>query len=144
MQQSKLFMTLFMSIIIILSFACSDNSTNPEGSDEAGESGKSWAISDTAMEIVNGIRLTLSFNSTDQAFEGTLENLNTVVSPLVRVEVHVFDAAGKSNEYGPTTPKDMEPGEKRDVTLPVPGAGDIATFQMHPEVGSGGGEGSGG
>ena len=146
MQKSKLFMVMLMSIILIISSACSDNPTCVEDTEgtggESGESGKSWAVTDTADEIVNGVRLILSYNSSTQSFEGTLENLNTVIAPQVRVEVHVYDSAGNSKEYGPTTPEDMNPGEKRNVTLPTPGADNIATFKMHPEVGSGEGSGS--
>lgn len=152
MQKSKLFMAMLMSIILMAATACSSNPVGGEGAEgpegggggETGnESGTMWNAADTADEIVNGVRLILSYNSSTQAFEGTLENLNTTTAPQVRVEVHVFDAAGNSKEYGPTTPKDMAPKEKRNVSLPVPGAGNFVKFNMHPEVGSGnGGSGS--
>lgn len=107
-----------------------------EGGNEGGnESGVMWNRTDQANEIVNGIRLILSYDQTTQSFVGTLENLNTTIAPLVRVEVHVFDSAGNSIEYGPTTPGNMNPGEIRNVILPVPGAGNFVTFNMHPEVG---------
>jgi hypothetical protein len=80
----------------------------------------------------------LAYNSSSQAFEGTLKNLNTSIAPQVRVEVHVYDAAGKSTEFGPTIPADMDPDETRNVTLEVVGAGSFVTFSMHPEVGLGG------
>lgn len=109
----------------------------PEGSGGEGgnESGVLWNAADTADEIVNGIRLILTYDAASNSFVGTVENLNTTIAPQVRVEVHVFDAAGNSTEYGPTTPADMNPGETRNVTLPVPGAGSFVTFNMHPEVG---------
>lgn len=151
MKKSKMLIAMLMSILLFFSFACSDSSTNPvvgegpegTGGEAGNESGMSWNVSETANEIVNGIRLILSYNSVNKSFEGTLENLNTTMSPQVRVEVHVYDATGNSTEFGPTTPADMNPGEKRNIVLPTPGAGNIATFKMHPEVGSGGGEGSG-
>ena len=140
MRQLKMVIPLVMTISFILVTSCEKDDTSPNG--ELGdESGIRWDADTTAEEIVNGIKLILSFNASEDAFEGTLENLNTVISPQVRVEVHVFDAAGKSTEYGPTTPADMDPGEVRDVSLPTPGIGAFVSFSMHPEVGSGG-EGS--
>jgi hypothetical protein len=158
MHTTKFFKSILMLLALLLAIACSDNATGPEGPEgsgiegpegtggEAGESGTMWNINDTADEIVNGVKLILNYNSATQAFEGTLENMNTNVAQHVRVEVHVYDAAGNSKEYGPTTPGDMTPGEKRNVTLPIPGAGNITKFQMHAEVGSSssGGEGGGG
>lgn len=106
------------------------------GNGETGnESGTLWDRTATADETVNGIRLTLSFDEASQSFVGTLENINTVAVPQVRVETHVFDAVGNSIEYGPTTPADMAPGEIRMVTLPAPNAGAFVQFNMHPEVG---------
>jgi hypothetical protein len=106
------------------------------GSGEAGnESGTLWDYTATADETVKGIRLILKYDPTQEAFIGTLENINTTISPKARVEVHIFDAAGKSTEYGPTTPADLAPGEIRTVTLPTPGAGVFVNFNMHPEVG---------
>ena len=110
---------------------------------EDGESGVRWNRNDTANEVINGINLILVYDEPSGAFKGTLENLNTKVASQVRVEVHVYNANGKSTEYGPTTPADMQPGKKRDVTLAAPNAGNFVTFAMHPEVGSSGGEGSG-
>lgn len=115
---------------------------NGEGGNE---SGMLWSCTETADEIVNGVRLILSYDAAAELFVGTLENLNTVIAPQARVEIHVFDAAGKSVEYGPTTPADMAPGEKRNVTLSVAGISDCFEFNMHPEIGSGAsGEGNGG
>ena len=112
---------------------------------EVGESGQLWNRGSTASEIVNGIKLILTYDAANESFKGTLENLNTKVAPQVRVEVHVYDAAGNSAEYGPTAPADMQAGEKRNVTLAAPGAGNFVTFAMHPEVGgSDSGEGTGG
>lgn len=160
MHTTKFFKPFLLLLTLLLAIACSDNATGPEVSGgegsgiegpegtggEQGESGTMWNINDTADEIVNGVKLILNYNLVSQAFEGTLENMNTNVAQQVRVEVHVYDAAGNSQEFGPTTPGDMTPGEKRNVTLPIPGAGSIAKFQMHAEVGSSssGGEGSGG
>lgn len=106
-----------------------------EGGEGGNESGTLWSIDQTADETINGIQLILSYDMATQTFIGTLENKNTTTMPQVRVEVHIFDAAGNSTEYGPTAPADMAPGETRNVTLPTPGAGTFVSFNMHPEVG---------
>lgn len=146
------FVRVFLLLIAVTMFTVScdkdldANSDNTEsGGKEAGESGKMWNRSETANETVKGVNLVLKFDEASQSFKGTLENLNTVVAPQVRVEVHVYDAAGKSIEFGPTQPGDMQPGSKKSVTLPTPKAGNFVKFQMHAEVGTstgGGGEGS--
>lgn len=111
----------------------------PEGSGGEGgnESGMLWGINETADEIVNGIHLILSYDTSTESFVGTLENINTTIAPQVRVEVHVFDATNNSTEFGPTTPADMAPGEIRNVTLPITPGSTFVKFNMHPEVGSG-------
>ncbi|MCL3782678.1 hypothetical protein EMN47_20015 [Prolixibacteraceae bacterium JC049] len=143
MRQIKL-LSMFVLIALTTLVACQkDDLEAGEGQGgELGESGKQWARSATASEIVNGVKLILTFDENSQTFTGTLENLNTKVAPQVRVEVHVYDAAGNSIEYGPTTPGDMQPSEKRNVSLPAPNAGSFIKFAMHPEIA--GGEGSGG
>ena len=115
--------------------------SNGEGSEGSGgeggnESGMLWNATDTADEIVNGIHLILSYDQATESFVGTLENINTNTAPQVRVEVHVFDAAGNSTEFGPTTPADMVPGEIRDVSLPIAAGTTFTQFNMHPEVGT--------
>lgn len=113
------------------------NGEGGEGSGGEGgnESGTLWNIADTADETVNGLRLIISYDSATQTFTGTLENLNSTTMPQTRFEVHVFDAAGNSTEYGPSTPVDMAPGETRNVSLQVTGAQNFVQFNMHPEFG---------
>lgn len=116
----------------------------PEGlGGEQGESGVSWNRTATADEVVSGIHLIITYNEQSKSFTGTLENLNTNVAQQTRLEAHVYDAAGNSQEFGPTTPVDMQPGAKRTVTLATPGVGNFTTFKVHAEVGaaSAGGEG---
>lgn len=126
-----------LSVAIVSTSCTKDNGEGPEGSGGEGgnESGVLWSCNETADETVNGVRLILDYDAANESFVGTVENLNTVTAPQVRVEVHVFDAAGNSTEYGPTAPGDMTPGEIREVVLPVPGAGNFVNFNMHPEVG---------
>ncbi|GEM_PF-2575365 len=144
-------------MICMALISCKKDDTTPVNSSEsgegngtgaeAGESGLLWNRADVANETINGINLILSFDEATETFKGTLENTNTNVAQQVRVEIHVFDAKNNSKEYGPTTLGDMQPGEKRNVILPVPNAGNFVKFQMHPEVGNSGsgesGEGSG-
>lgn len=113
------------------------NEGSESSSGEAGsESGINWAIDATAIEIVNGVRLALIYDATDETFYGTIENLNTIFASQARVEVHVIDANGNSVEYGPTTPADLQAGEMREIILPAPGSSATSIqFNMHPEIG---------
>ena len=122
----------------------STSGEGPEGPEGAGgeagnESGMRWNIDETADEIVNGIRLILSYNTSTSTFVGTVENVNTTIAPQVRVEVHVEDAAtNSSQEFGPTTPGDLAPGQIRNVSLQIPSGTTFTQFTMHPEVGNSG------
>ncbi|TKG88244.1 hypothetical protein EYV94_27300 [Puteibacter caeruleilacunae] len=151
MKRFKMIYSLFFLLMLVATSCQESEMEGAEGTEgqggEIGESGQQWDRSATANEIINGVNLILTYDATSESFKGTLENLNTKVAPQVRVEVHVYDAAGNSTEYGPTTPKDMQAGEKHNVVLATPGAGSFVTFAMHPEVGGSGseaGEGSGG
>lgn len=142
----QLFVIFSMVFAITLTTSCEKENESGEGSEglggEQGESGQMWNRVDTANETVNGINLILVFDDSTQSFKGTLLNTNTNVAQQVRVETHVYDAAGVSIEFGPTTPADMQPGESRSVTLAANNAGSFIQFSMHPEVGSTSGEGS--
>ena len=109
-----------------------------EGGEEGNESGLLWNKEDTADEIVNGVHLILDFDTLTESFIGTIENINTILAPQVRVEVHVYQSETSTEEFGPTTPGDMDPGAMRDVTLPITPGTEFVKFNMHPEVGSSG------
>lgn len=112
------------------------NEGGGEGGGEGGdESGTLWDKIQTADEIVNGVRLILDFDTITESFTGKLENLNTVNTNQVRVEVHVYQSETSSIEFGPTTPGDMAPSATRNVTLPITHGTSFLKFNMHPEVG---------
>lgn len=130
-----------LSLAII---SCTKNGENglegPEGTEQGGElgneSGMRWGITKTADETINGLRLILTFNPVTLTFSGTLENTNTSLVPMTRVEVHVFDAANKSTEFGPTPPVDMKPGEIRNINLIITSGLNPIEYNMHPEFGN--------
>ena len=136
----KINLVLVAIIAMILTSCSQNNGEGPEGLGGEGgnESGMIWAIDQTANEVVNGIHLILTYNANANAFEGTMENTNTTTAPQVRVEVHVFDSANNSMEFGPTTPVDMPPGDIQNVSLPIAANTNFVSFNMHPEVGSSG------
>ena len=76
---------------------CSGSPTEPSGEEhgpegqggESGESGTQYAISETATEVRAGVRLIISYNSTQQVFSGTVENTTNATVTQVRVEVHL-------------------------------------------------------
>jgi hypothetical protein len=109
-----------------------------ENGNEQGESGTVWSINDTADEIVNGIRTIITFNAATNAFEGTLENLNTNVAQQTRLEVHIIDANDNATEFGPTPGVDMQPGATRNISLPISAGVTFVEFTMHTEVGAAG------
>ena len=131
---------LNLAILIFLASISSINcgSSNPsDGEDE--ESGQQFAKNETYDDVRNGARLILNYDASTSAFVGTVENTTNQTLSQVRVEVHLSNGT----ELGPTTPRDLAPGEKMDVTLDATGE-NFNTWGAHPEVGSsGGGQGEG-
>ena len=104
---------------------------NGSESGEGGEeSGTQFALGETFDQIRAGARLILSYDSTANAFTGTVENTTGGTLSRVRVEVHLSNGI----ELGPTTPVDLAPGQVADVTLPA-GSQPFASWSAHPEVG---------
>jgi hypothetical protein len=108
---------------------------------EGEESGTELALNDTYDKVRNGARLTLAYDAQSNSFNGTVENTTDKTLKQVRVEVHLSN--GK--ELGPTTPVDLDPGQRRDVKLKATNR-DFDGWTAHPEVGigeHGSGEGHG-
>ena len=81
---------------------CSGSPTEPSGEEhgpegqggESGESGTQYAIAETATEVRAGVRLIISYNSTQQVFSGTVENTtNATVAYFAEVD-HRFRGCG--------------------------------------------------
>lgn len=94
------------------------------------ESGTTLTPDQTYDEVRKGARLILSYDAGTNAFVGTVENTTGAALPRVRVEVHLSNGT----ELGPTTPKDLAPGEKIPVQLPAT-AEPFAGWSAHAEVG---------
>ena len=109
--------------------------------EEGEESGTELALNESYDEVRNGARLILAYDAQSNSFNGTVENTTEETLKRVRVEVHLSN--GK--ELGPTTPADLDPGERRDVKLTATNK-DFDGWTAHPEVGiseHGSGEGHG-
>ena len=107
------------------------------------ESGNTLTLTERYDTVRKGARLVLSYDDQSNAFNGTVENTTNSTLQQVRVEVHLSNGV----ELGPTTPVDLAPGQKVDVTLPAT-AQSFDGWTPHAEVGPGTGEagehGSGG
>ena len=105
-----------------------------DGSSESGEgeeeSNTQLTPSETHDEVRAGARLILSYDSTTNAFTGSVENTTDATLTRVRVEVHLSNGI----ELGPTTPVDMAPDQVIDVNLPA-GSQPFESWSAHPEVG---------
>ena len=106
------------------------------------EDGSQFSLTETFDSVRAGARLVLAYDAEANAFNGTVENTTGAILNKVRVEVHLSNGT----ELGPTTPVDLAPGQKVDVTLPATGQ-PFTSWGAHPEVGGAaeaGGEHSGG
>lgn len=111
-------------------------SSEGDSADDGEEPGDTLALTERYDIVRKGVRLVLTYDAQSNAFNGMVENTTNSTLQQVRVEVHLSNGV----ELGPTTPVDLAPGQKVDVTLP-------ATIQAfdgwtpHAEVGPGtGGE----
>lgn len=133
-------------VLVLTTTSCKKNPALTPAGDTGTEDGYRWLITDVAIETSPlGTRLTMTYDPATETFSGTLENNGTTVADQSRVEIHVYNAVGVSQEFGPTTPVNMQPGTQRTITLAAPGTNALnAThFAMHAEVGTqtSGGEG---
>ena len=142
----------YLGILAIIGFAmtvsligCSESdTTNPMTtgtSDE--ESANQLTLDETYDNTRNGARLIMKYYAAEKSFKGTVENTTNAVLQQVRVEIHLYDSkTGKSTaELGPTTPKDLDPGETQDIVLAEEGP-PFDRWTAHPEVGPSSGSGS--
>ena len=141
----------YLGIFTIIAFAlivsltgCSESDTaNPMTagtSDE--ESANQLTLDQTYDNTRNGARLIMKYDAATKSFTGTVENTTDAVLQQVRVEIHLYDSkTGKSTaELGPTTPKDLDPGETQDIVLMAEGPA-FDRWTAHPEVGPSTGSG---
>jgi hypothetical protein len=106
-----------------------------EGSHGEGEEGEESGIylarNATWDRTRRGARLVLTFDSSKNAFVGTVENTTEQMLCAVRVEVHL----DTPRELGPTPRTDVPVGGKIDVELSVEG-NSFETWTAHPEISS--------
>ncbi len=103
-----------------------------EHGDEGEESGTKLALNETYDEVRNGARLIMAYDAQSNSFNGTVENTTEKTLQRVRVEVHLSN----DKELGPTTPADLEAGQKREVKLTATSK-NFDGWSAHPEVGIG-------
>ena len=80
--------------------------------------GRHYALSDTLDEFYKGARLVLSYDSTANAFIGTLVNTTSDSLPKARVEIRLDGSADRSAHIALV---DLAPSQVREVTLHVDG-----------------------
>ena len=113
-----------------------EGSESGSGGEEGSGAANMLAPDETFDMVRAGARLILSYDAQSNSFRGNVENTTNGVLSQVRIEVHLSNGV----ELGPTTPRDMAPGEIVTVTLPATQAS-FTGWVAHAEVG-GGGEGS--
>ena len=109
-----------------------EHSSESESGEDDGEeeSGTQFALSETYDKVRAGARLILRYDSTANAFVGTVENTTETTLTRVRVEVHLSNGI----ELGPTTPVNLAPGQIADINLPA-SSQPFTSWSAHPEVG---------
>ena len=101
-----------------------------------GSGANALAPDETFDAVRRGARLILHYDAASNSFKGTVENTTSGVLDRVRIEVHLSNGT----ELGPTTPRDMAPGEVVAINLGATQAS-FTGWTAHAEAGTGG-EGS--
>ena len=114
-----------------------EGSESGSGGEEGSGAANMLAPDETFDMVRAGARLILSYDAPSNSFRGNVENTTNGVLSQVRIEVHLSNGV----ELGPTTPRDMAPGEVVSISMPATAAS-FTGWTPHAEVG--GGEGSGG
>ena len=100
------------------------------GGETGEESGTALALNETYDTTRKGVRLVMAYNTEDNSFNGTVENITDETLREVRVEVHLSNGV----ELGPTTPVDLGPAVKREVRLEATSE-NFDAWTPHAEVG---------
>ena len=144
-QRLKIYVILVISIILIQVFACNKSTEEgesagiSEGRDEYAssveyedeeETGLQLSKSETYNEVRGSVRLILAYDSESSSFIGTVENVTNKTVSGVRVEVHL----SSGTELVPTTPLELTPGKKTNVSLSAEGHM-FSCWQAHAETG---------
>ena len=107
-----------------------EHSEGGESGEEGEESGTQYKLNETFDQVRAGARLILTYDSTSNAFTGTVENTTNATLSRVRVEVHLSNGI----ELGPTTPVDLASGQVHEINLPA-SSQSFQSWSAHPEVG---------
>jgi len=127
----KLFFTIVFILIVVIYINCENNITDEDHHGEEGEeTGTKYGLNETYDHVRNGIRLILAYDMQSNSFIGSVENTTDQTVQQVRVEVHLSNGT----ELGPTTPVDLAPDEKRDITLTATST-NFTWWSTHVEIG---------
>ena len=122
-----------VAILAAAMSACGGGGATATTSEE--ESGTELALDERYDAVRNGARLVLNYDAPCNSFNGFVENTAENTLKRVRVEVHLSNGV----ELGPTTPRDLNPGESINVSLEASAKG-FDRWTAHPEVGESGGD----
>ena len=108
-----------------------EHERDKEGDKASEESGTEYTLTDRYHVVKYGARLSLAYDANSNSFKGMVENVSNKTLERVRVEIHLSN--GK--ELGPTSPENLAPGQKREITLQA-GSKYFSGWSAHAEVGN--------
>jgi hypothetical protein len=129
MRQILWIFTILLTVLS-LTLSCSKNDGGEGVHEGEEENGTQFNKNETHNEVLNGVRLMLSYDSNSSSLIGTIENITGNTISQVRNEVHLSNGT----ELGPTTSVDLTPGETQAVTLSAIGE-NFETWSAPAEVG---------
>jgi hypothetical protein len=144
MKMSRFFAPILMSILLITTITCKDESKEVKHESESAivsegeESVLHLTNAETYDAVRNGVRLILAYDETSSTFIGTAQNVTDQPISAVHVEVHLSNGT----ELGPTPRIKLTSGQMESVRLSAEGQS-FNWWKAHAESNEGAREHSG-
>ena len=129
---------LMVTFILLTALACGGYSDGaerrtaraPRAAANRASPGRSYSLTDTAVETRGGVRLTMSYDAAAETFRGEVVNTTSATVTQVRVEIHLSNGV----ELGPTPRVDLAAGQSMPVELDASGQ-TFTSWSVHVELG---------
>ena len=126
--------SILISVIVLICISYIGFSLIGSDTEDGEESGQRLNPDETYNGVLNEVHLIISYDEETDSFKGQVDNPTDKILHDVRVEVHMYRGS-TTRELGPTTPKDLDPGEKMDIELSAEGW-NFDSWTAHAETGS--------
>jgi hypothetical protein len=134
MKKKIIVISILISVILLISISYIGFSLIESNIEDREESGQRLNPDETYDGVLNEVHLIISYDDETDSFKGQVDNPTEKKLYDVRVEVHMYRGS-TTRELGPTTPKNLDPGESMEIELSAEGW-NFDSWTAHAETGS--------